>query len=594
MSTDAVAVAALGQVHASSVPPPQAGSPQVRLPTTVPGHFFARASDVEVSGGNFLTASRDIHYHTVRIGGGNEAGDRGSLKKRSSAGASTAARSMNEANGNIMLEPYGDYSQPEIYASHLSRQQRGFPLYFPSPQDNLPEEYKMRGVCIGDVGCVTPEGIFDFFFNVYLPADHPINRGFVPAGFVPLEPYTARDIFLTNYCPRTYVVSPSVVKPRDPDSFPNELLFECQGPSGALLVLPHGSHLEKLRNVERIRKYGEKNAENWYRYVNGPRGRHMVNGSLYLVTGSEKAQSGSMATFHSPSLRENFPLLFRDLTQSDSDPIYHFGGSAHSQSFFAPLENGRRPENQTIFIHGFTISLGEGIIGRRFGRVGLASIGDSPQKRHSKFVPFVSGNNTKFPFSFFGIGRHGRRAKDEDAVIISQLSPSPQIVHPSQILNEFILQQSPKASVVITHDDDWCDILEDDGTANAVQSVVAFLQQICERFDIASEGGARYLIPKTSRTSTHRQALSLADPQDTPSHSKSTRSPRIRRHSLNLPELYKYEDLTANEASDDVVAATAAHGDVRRNSIQETVGTRPSSPAFESAKTVDAGGDEKL
>ncbi|CAK5275104.1 unnamed protein product [Mycena citricolor] len=247
-------------------------------------------------------------------------------------------------------------------------------------------------------------------------------------------------------------------------------------------------------------------------------------------------------------------------------------------------------------VSGFTVSLGEGIFGRRFGGVGLTSTGDSPlsQMRNSKFVPFVSSNNSKFPFSFFGIGRHGRRVKDGDAVVISQLSPSPQIVHPSQILNEFILQQSPKTSVVITHDDDWSDILEDDGTPNAVQSIFAFLQQICERFDIASEGGARYLIPKTSRTSTHRQALSLADPQDTPSHSKSTRPPRIRRHSLNLPEMYKNEDLTANEASDDVAAAAAAHGDLRRNSIQEPVGTRPSSPPFEPAKTADAAGDEKL
>ncbi|KAJ6624711.1 hypothetical protein B0H10DRAFT_1750886, partial [Mycena sp. CBHHK59/15] len=74
------------------------------------------------------------------------------------------------------LDATGDFhTYNEIYSSQLLRQGRGFPLYVPEPQRNLPEEYQTRGISIGDVGRVTPEGIFDFFFNIYLPAHHPIN-----------------------------------------------------------------------------------------------------------------------------------------------------------------------------------------------------------------------------------------------------------------------------------------------------------------------------------------------------------------------------------------------------------------------------------
>jgi hypothetical protein len=53
--------------------------------------------------------------------------------------------------------------------------------------------YRRGGVLIGDVGSITPEGDFDFFFNVYLPTTDPINAN-VPEGFVPLSPYDPIDV----------------------------------------------------------------------------------------------------------------------------------------------------------------------------------------------------------------------------------------------------------------------------------------------------------------------------------------------------------------------------------------------------------------
>lgn len=75
---------------------------------------------------------------------------------------------------------------------------------------NLPPEYQKKGVAIGDVGRVTPEGVFDFFFNIYLPDGHPINGNDVPDDFSPLQPYMSKDIVKLDFDPGSYVAAPSI------------------------------------------------------------------------------------------------------------------------------------------------------------------------------------------------------------------------------------------------------------------------------------------------------------------------------------------------------------------------------------------------
>ncbi|KAJ7285232.1 hypothetical protein C8J57DRAFT_1671575, partial [Mycena rebaudengoi] len=168
---------------------------------------------------------------------------------------------------------------------------RGFPLYVPGPPG--PEEYRRNGVSIGDVGTVTPEG-FDFFFNIYLPSDHPINTH-VPDGFSPLPHYAPEDIAHLDFNPGNYVSSPSV-RGLAPD-WDSPIEYCCNGPEGAVLALPHGSNLNKLRNLHGVRRYVAFHADSWYKFVNGPKGRELKNGSLYLITGWEKCPLWGMASF---------------------------------------------------------------------------------------------------------------------------------------------------------------------------------------------------------------------------------------------------------------------------------------------------------
>ncbi|KAJ7745681.1 hypothetical protein B0H16DRAFT_970495 [Mycena metata] len=386
------------------------------------------------------------------------------------------------------------------YCGHLLRQGRGFPLYIPGPQRNLPKEYRKNGVMIGDVGRITPEGVFDFFFNIYLDADHPVHANFVPEDFRPLQHYIPRDIVHLDFDPGNYVAS-AFVQAWDPnglsDEFPgSEFLFSCMGPGGALLALPHGAQLQKLEDVEHVRQYAACNAESWYKYINETRGRALTNGSLYLITGCEKSRSGGMASFQNLTPGADFQLSFRPTTGADSSYKYRFtrGTPAHTKHFDGSGQNDQRPLNQTTFLHGFSISLGEGIWGRLFG-VKVREITDSQMEgSQSDFVPFGSqGSLFSWLFNFFngGGGVGGKRYTDPtgEEVTISNLSPTSMVVHPGRLINNFLLRERPEATVVITHDDDWRDVLRDDGTEAAIKQTTELLERISEQSTIKEKDG---------------------------------------------------------------------------------------------------------
>ena len=86
------------------------------------------------------------------------------------------------------------YSPQDVYARHLVSR-RGYPLWTPEPNMNLPDAYVREGLKIGDVGVVVPEdGSFDVFFNVCLPSTHSLHRETgVPDNFTPIL-LNARDI----------------------------------------------------------------------------------------------------------------------------------------------------------------------------------------------------------------------------------------------------------------------------------------------------------------------------------------------------------------------------------------------------------------
>jgi hypothetical protein len=65
----------------------------------------------------------------------------------------------------------------------------------PEPNNNLPSEYRKKGVQLGDVGIIAPDGSFSFIFNIYLLPKNPINpRRPFPEEFVPIRSIDRADV----------------------------------------------------------------------------------------------------------------------------------------------------------------------------------------------------------------------------------------------------------------------------------------------------------------------------------------------------------------------------------------------------------------
>ncbi|KAF8168853.1 hypothetical protein K438DRAFT_245100 [Mycena galopus ATCC 62051] len=60
-----------------------------------------------------------------------------------------------------------------------------------------------------------------------------------------------------------------------------------------------------------------------------------------------------------------------------------------------------------------------------------------------------------------GVATDGTHARQQRGVVLSDLPPISQIFHPRELINKYIAEKAPQAAVVMSHDDDWCDILSD-------------------------------------------------------------------------------------------------------------------------------------
>ena len=122
--------------------------------------------------------------------------------------------------------PAVHYVKPsnEIYLDHLLRKCKGYPLWVPQANRNLPTPYRAIGVHIGDVGFFTPPGVFDYLFNICHSADHPINQVPLPDGFVPFAPFNQHHVReYTAYPPGSYLASSLASKSGADNSYVNSL-----------------------------------------------------------------------------------------------------------------------------------------------------------------------------------------------------------------------------------------------------------------------------------------------------------------------------------------------------------------------------------
>ncbi|KAK7042623.1 hypothetical protein R3P38DRAFT_2891471 [Favolaschia claudopus] len=454
-------------------------------------HLFHNASDFEIFGGHYILGDVHNHHEAPRLPPENP----------------------------LSFAEEEAFSDSDIYCGQMLRKRRGFPLYEPAPQANLPAAYQTHGVSIGDVGSITSEGMFDFFFNIFLPSDHPINGSRTPTGFSPTQLYEAIDVSHFDYDPASHVSTSSVqrldveVESSDPPG--DDFIFDCDAPQGAILALPHGAHLKKLRNVDHIRTYAAKHAANWYEYINGPRGRGLANGELYIVTGCEKAPSWGMASYHAS--RQDFQLKFNRGVGIPNTQFRWSGtpgqkNPSQRKHYNRPLGENQ-PSNHTTFVHGLSVSIGKRLWKKLFGTVPVESSSIARffnSKNGSSAGVSSKSSPGSFLRNFFGAGRSpssrgNGTGRQHGGVVFSNVAPIDGLVYnPSRLINEYILTKIPETTIAISHDDDWSDILSE---VSEVDSPEIFLHHIEGQFGIMGSDGPTFPLSKAAYTTARFAAL---------------------------------------------------------------------------------------
>lgn len=100
------------------------------------------------------------------------------------------------------------------YQRHLLVERHGSPLWSPQPHRRLPLSYRQKGISVGDIGVITPQGSFDFLFNICLPRGHPSNPEVLPVGFSPVNLLPTDICELREHDSGSCLLTPSIEKSR--------------------------------------------------------------------------------------------------------------------------------------------------------------------------------------------------------------------------------------------------------------------------------------------------------------------------------------------------------------------------------------------
>ncbi|KAF7296709.1 F-box domain-containing protein [Mycena chlorophos] len=390
--------------------------------------------------------------------------------------------------------PKRNESNSELYSRLLFSKKLGYALYNPRLSEDHPRSRLAAGVSVGDVGVVKHDGGFDPLFNVLDPSLNPTN---LPEGFKPIatgltaeqrknlerQPgyyppghrITNRDSRSTNWSLNGSVDATPLGAPVGANA---EATYTYSAKETAILELPDGGSVYEHRSLLLLEEHARNNAVEWYT-VAAALGRKVRYGDLYLVTQVRQAPSWRRRLGSRVEGNKKFKLGLNgaalgsgelSLERShDQSPVGMDGEASSllstrsypsSKHQRAPSEKEKvddaaslassspgLPENQTVFFSGFKIMLGLNARLELTARV--RDISDDASRW---------GNVKRGARSFWHLllsclccgGRIGQRGGVETIKN-----------HPSDAINEKIVQEHQDAEAAVTHDCIWVDVLQD-------------------------------------------------------------------------------------------------------------------------------------
>lgn len=498
------------------------------LPKNVSLSAMSGAHHFGIHGGEIVSAGRDIHINKYSSPNAERSVDRvPTLPTVSESEISTSRNTAQEASGSItdlqfpnVIQMFSIYFQgirrrlvpsqttvddimhspvvlvdsptamiPEdtqTYSRLMLQLRQGYPLYRSTPIRGVSETHWKKGVRIGDVGRVRPDGSFEFLFNIN-PNETDTR---LPDGFEKLHHV---DSFQEpNYYSRgEHLLKGSVKQTKNS---PMTYKFSA---SGAILQLPEGAvHLE-AQNKNDFSSLASQYAQRWYEYMNVDRSMGAPNGSLYLITGCIKCTSCATAVFSEPHVGENWLEFHYEGLRARPTYIWRKMGpmiaTVNQNQEDLGIVDVKEPR-QCVFIRGFKIALGD----KEWNQLIKIAV-----TRHSSQDRFVEASGSS------GAANHA--AKDgndsshqtvsdnngdtEGSPIIQQLSSSASPIHPSDFINAILLQRNPEAKVAVTHDDDWLGLFPEDHSVDPFSLPVdAVLKILDEASSTVDEHGCVSLV----------------------------------------------------------------------------------------------------
>ena len=171
--------------------------------------------------------------------------------------------------------------------------------------------------------------------------------------------------------------------------------------------MPRGARSEKLGDLARFREYQAANIANWYRFVNGPRGREAKNGDVRLVVGFDKTTSWGIATFANQTQQNSCRLKFGP-SERDSASTYtwseYSGGAVvragpDSDEIDELRIDGDPPdvqfENQCLFVRTLNATLADDIWADIHSSSGSIPV----DPRNSQYPRVKNYSNSSYPHS---------------------------------------------------------------------------------------------------------------------------------------------------------------------------------------------------
>jgi len=145
----------------------------------------------------------------------------------------------------------------------------------------------------------------------------------------------------------------------------SEIVFTSNAREGGVLILPEGATHEDITEPHNLYPYLKEHASDWYQSANGysdtPLLQPKVNGSLFIITGTDRAKTWSLAQFPPNDSELVRPTIFHYIDDPERGRSFDTNYGASVSILHEKGGNAAGIYPGTFFIRGISIALSKPI-----------------------------------------------------------------------------------------------------------------------------------------------------------------------------------------------------------------------------------------